>query len=42
MIRPIPQCTRRAIRVPQRLCVSGSWWSLGFRVLGDSFGTRFR
>jgi hypothetical protein len=24
------------------LCVSGSWWSLGFRLLGDSFGTRFR
>jgi len=20
------------------VCVSGSWWSLGFRLLGDGFG----
>ena len=28
--------------VPVAVCVAGSWWSLGFRFLGDSVGTRFR
>ena len=26
------------IRADSAVCVSGSWWSLGFRLLGDSFG----